>query len=186
MVSTNRGLWLSVGIAVVYYALRRAFAGDVRPMLVTVFVTALLVTITLLTPLQQSIANRFSGAEASNTTRERLYDTALAESLRSPLLGYGAPQSTDEGPAIGTHGLMWYVMFSHGFPALALLFLSAAALIVATARVRTPMGVAAHLSIVIFATQIPFYGLFPQIVLVGVAAGIALRETSTHDLELAA
>ena len=40
----------------------------------------------------------------------------------------------------------------------------------------------AHLAIVAFAVQIPFYGLFPQLVLVGVAAGVAIRENRSVAL----
>lgn len=176
IVSTNRGLWLSLAATLVYLGIRRARDGDARVLVTIGFVTAFAIILALMTPLNDSIQSRFSGANDSNTTRERLYDTALTGTELSPLLGYGAPVSTDTGPAIGTHGLVWYVMFAHGFPALGLLVIATMALLIATARARTEMALWAHLAIVAFAVQIPFYGLFPQIVLVGVAAGVAIRE----------
>jgi O-antigen ligase len=186
VISTNRGLWLSLGAAVAYLAIRFALRGDLRMILGVALVGSMLVVVALATPLHQSITSRFSGAEASNETRSRLYDTALEKTKESPLLGNGAPESTGDGPAIGTHGLMWYVMFSHGFPAVVLLFAAAATLLVATFRAQTRIAMAAHLSIVVFAVQIPFYGLFPQIVLIGVAAGVAWRENHpTRPLEVA-
>ncbi len=176
IVSTNRGLWLSLGGAVAYLAVRIALRGDLRLILGVAFVGTLLVVVTLATPLHQSISSRFSGAEASNETRSRLYETAIEKSKDSPLLGNAAPESVADGPAIGTHGLLWYVMFSHGFPAVILLFALAAGLLASTFRARTPTAMAAHLAIVVFVIQIPIYGLLPQIVLVGAAAGIAWRE----------
>jgi len=182
IVSTNRGLWVSLAVALLYYGVRRAVAGDARVLISVVLAGLFVVIVTLATPLSQVVNDRFSGAEASNATRERLYDTAFEQSVASPLLGYGAPDSVDTGPAIGTHGLLWYTMFAHGFPALVLLFTSTAALLAATFRARTRIALAAHLAIVVFAVQIPFYGLFPQIVLIGLAAGIAGRENRRTDV----
>jgi hypothetical protein len=182
IVSTNRGLWVSLAVAVLYFGVRRTIAGDARVLIAVVLAGAFVVIVTLATPLSQVVSDRFSGAEASNATRERLYDTAFEQSTVSPLLGYGAPDSVEDGPAIGTHGLLWYTMFSHGFPAVALLFTSTVALLVATFRARTRIALAAHLAIVVFAVQIPFYGLFPQIVLIGLAAGLAWRENRRTDV----
>ena len=176
VVSTDRGLWLSVGVAVVYLGVRRAMAGDARTLVSMFLIGTFLVAVTMVSPLGQTVQDRFSGVDASNATRSRLYDTALTQTKESPLLGFGAPESVAHGPAIGTHGLMWYVMFAHGFPALVMLFGAAAVLLVATARPKTKIALWSHLAIVVFAVQIPFYGLFPQIVLIGFAAGLAWRE----------
>ena len=185
IVSTDRGLWLSVGVAVVYLGIRRAIAGDARALVAIALVGALVVTLTMVSPLGQTVHDRFSGVQASNATRERLYATALTQTKQSPLLGFGAPETVERGPAIGTHGLMWYVMFAHGFPGLIMLFGAAAALLFATRRPRTKIALWSHLAIVVFAVQIPFYGLFPQIVLVGFAAGLAWRENHAAPAEAA-
>jgi hypothetical protein len=175
-ISTNRGAWLSIGLGLAYFAVRRAREGDARPLLAVAAVGVLAVGAVMFTPLSNTVDARLSETAASNTTREDVYKLAWVRSQDSPVLGYGAPESSDHSPPIGTHGLIWYAMFSHGFPGLALLLLALAALLVATARARTPAALWAHICIFMAITQLPYYGLLPQFVLVGIAAGIAWRE----------
>jgi O-antigen ligase len=175
-ISTNRGAWLSIGLGLVYFAVRRARDGDARPLFAVIAVGVLAVTAVTMTPLSNTVSARLSETAASNTTREDVYKLAWAKTLDSPVLGYGAPESADHSPPIGTHGLIWYAMFSHGFPALAMLLIALGALFCATFKARTPAALWAHICIFMAITQLPYYGLLPQIVLVGIAAGIAWRE----------
>ena len=175
-ISTNRGAWLSIGLGLVYFAIRRARAGDARPLFAVVAVGMLAVMAVTMTPLSNTVSARLSETAASNDTREDVYKLAWAKTLDSPVLGYGAPESADHSPPIGTHGLIWYAMFSHGFPALALLLIALAALFCATFKARTPAALWAHICIFMAITQLPYYGLLPQFVLVGVAAGLCWRE----------
>lgn len=175
-ISTNRGAWLSIGLGLVYFAVRRAAQGDRRPLAAIVAIGAVAVGLVMLSPLHSVVSARLDGAEASNSTREDVYRLAYAKTLESPLVGYGAPESTDHNPPIGTHGLIWYSMFSHGFPALALLLLTLATLFVTTFRCRTDTALWAHVCIFMTITQLPYYGLLPQFVLVGLAAGLCWRE----------
>ena len=89
-------------------------------------------------------------------------------------------------PPVGTHGLIWYVMFCHGFPALAMLIVALFALLFATMLARTPTALWAHICILICITQIPYYGLLPQLVVVGIAAGICWRENHPEEAALEA
>lgn len=177
VISTNRGAWLSIMVALVYFAIRRAMRGDARPMFVVTTLAALVFTVVLFTPLAGVVSTRLNEAQVSNTDRESVYKQALDGTKESPLVGYGAPASTETGlPPTGTHGLFWYVMFSHGFVGLALLLVAMLTLAFATAKARTPTALWAHICIVICITQIPYYGLLPQIVVVGLAGGICWRE----------
>jgi polysaccharide biosynthesis protein PslJ len=178
VVSTNRGAWLSVIIALIYFAARRAFRGDARPLGAILMLGAVVIASVLFTPLGQVVETRLSGSgvEQSNATRENVYKVAWERTELSPVLGYGAPESTDRPPPIGTHGLFWYVTFSHGFLATAMLLFATLVLVGATWRAPTDYALWAHICLVIFATQILYYGLLPQIVLVGIAAGICWRE----------
>ena len=182
-VSTNRGAWLSIGLGLVYFAVRRAREGDSRPLFAVIAVGALAVSAVMFTPLSNTVGARLSETAASNSTREDVYKLAWAKSQDSPILGYGAPESADHSPPIGTHGLIWYAMFSHGFPGLALLLVALGTLLFATARARTPAALWAHICIFMAITQLPYYGLLPQFVLVGIAAGISWRENHPEVLD---
>ncbi len=175
-ISTNRGAWLSIGLGLVYYAFRRAAKGDRRPLAAVLAIGAVAIGLVVFSPLHTVVAARLDGAEASNSTREDVYKLAYAKTLESPLVGYGAPESTDHNPPIGTHGLIWYAMFSHGFPFLVMLLAALVVLFATTFRCRNDTALWAHICIFMTITQLPYYGLLPQIVLVGFAAGICWRE----------
>jgi hypothetical protein len=184
-VSTNRGMWLSIAVALVYFAFRRALQADIRPMLVVAMLGAVTIALVLFTPLDSFVTARLQNSEASNTTRETVYKEAYEGALASPILGNGAPASTETGgPPIGTHGLVWYMMFVHGFPGLILLLAALFTLFVATALARTPVALWSHIAILICITQVAYYGLLPQIVLVGFAAGICWRENHPDEAAL--
>jgi O-antigen ligase len=184
-VSTNRGMWLSIAIALVYFAFRRMLQADIRPMFVVAVIGAMAIALVLFTPLDSFVTARLNNSEASNQTRENVYKEAYAGALESPILGHGAPEPTEDGgPPIGTHGLVWFVMFSFGFPGLVLLFAALAALFVSTALARTPTALWAHIVILICITQVAYYGLLPQIVLLGFAAGICWRENHPEEAAL--
>jgi O-antigen ligase len=184
-VSTNRGMWLSIAIALVYFAFRRMLQADVRPMFVVTLLGALAIALVLFTPLDSFVTARLNNSEASNTTRETVYKEAYAGALEAPILGHGAPVPTESGgPPIGTHGLIWFVMFSFGFPGLILLIATLATLFVSTAIARTPTALWAHITILVCVTQVAYYGLLPQIVLLGFAAGICWRENHPEEAAL--
>jgi O-antigen ligase len=182
-ISTNRGMWLSIAVTLVYFAIRRALVGDARPLLLVMTLAVLVPTLVLATPLEQVVFTRLDSTEESNSTRQNLYKEAYEWTRDSPLLGYGAPRTPDQPPPIGTHGLFWYAMFSHGFPGVLLLVATLVALLGWTASARTPTALWAHIAIVMFSIQIFFYGLLPHVVLLGFAAGIAWREN--HPVEAA-
>jgi hypothetical protein len=180
-VSTNRGLWLSIFVALFYFALRQMIRGDARPMLAVGMLGAVALTLVLFTPLSNVVSARLDNSEASNDTRSTVYSEAYEGALESPLIGNAAPKSQEVGsfdPPVGTHGLIWYVMYCHGFAALALIVVALFTLFFATLLARTPTALWAHISILVCITQIPYYGLLPQFVLVGIAAGICWRENN--------
>lgn len=118
VVSVNRGAWLSILLAVGYVVARRTFARDLRFAAASVIGLISLVVVVLATPLASVINERL---QTSNTdTRSNLYSAALDLAARSPLLGYGAPQSSalvadNNNVSIGTHGQFWTILVSHGY-----------------------------------------------------------------------
>ena len=99
------------------------------------------------------------------TTSERLV-------LTSPMV----PDAPVGMPPVGTHGLIWYLMFVHGFVGMALFLGWLGLEVLRSGRVRTADGWWSHLALVIGLVQVPFYGLLPQVVLLGIAAGLSHRE----------
>ncbi|MCC7076094.1 MAG: hypothetical protein IT198_03125 [Acidimicrobiia bacterium] len=176
VVSANRGLWLSLFIGATYLAIRRTLVGDWRALAVLIVSLAVIFSVITLTGMTSVISSKLDDSEDSNEQRSGLYSAALDATMDSPLLGFGATQSGEYQNPVGTHGLLWYVMFVHGFPAVTFLVLWVLAMLVTTARARTPTGLLAHTAILIFLFQLPIYGMLPQVVLMGIIAGIAWRE----------
>lgn len=175
-VSTNRGAALSLAVGLTYVAIRAAVRGNARPIAAITLATGIAVVVVVLTPLGTVVATRLAGAEASNSTRENLYGLAWERTQESPLIGHGEPVANAPDPPIGTHGLVWYAMVAHGLPGFALLVIALVALLVGSFGARTRTGIWVHAAIVIGVIQTPFYGLLPQIVVLGVAAGVCWRE----------
>ena len=94
------------------------------------------------------VTARLDNTEASNDTRGRVYKEAYEGTLESPLSATArrSPRTRSRsGPPVGTHGLIWYVMFCHGFPALAMLLVALFTLFFATLIARTPTALWAHI-----------------------------------------
>jgi hypothetical protein len=182
LVSVNRGLWISLGVALVYFAARKALRGKLRPFLVLVSTLLAVIVLLVATPAGQLVADKLDRSDRSNDSRGNLYELAYEGALESPLVGNGAPKRAEgapEGmPPVGTHGMLWYLMFVHGFVGLALFLTWLAGEVLRSGRVRTTDGWWTHLALVIGLVQVPFYGLLPQVVLFGIAAGLSHRESS--------
>ena len=112
-----------------------------------------------------------------------MYEEAWNGTLASPLIGHGEPTKIEGSslPPIGTHGLMWFTMYVYGLPALALLVVWLGTEVVKSAPSRAPGSMWTHLSLVIAFISTPVYGMLPQIVIVGIAAGIANRDASDRS-----
>ena len=114
VVSLNRGLWLSLGIGIAYVAVRLGLLGS-GGLLVRLFVGVMFLVLSLVvTPLGDLILSRIDNGH-SDAGRTELVVTALEGTAERPLLGWGAPRPNRDGlPPKGTHGQMWYLLFSHG------------------------------------------------------------------------
>lgn len=183
LVSVNRGLWISLAVGLVYFAVRKALRGQLGPVLVLVGVLVSVAALLVATPAGTLVAEKLDKSDKSNESRSNLYELAYQGAKESPLIGNGAPKRAEGAPAgmppVGTHGLLWYLMYVHGFVGLGLFLAWLAAEIWRSGRVRTADGWWSHLVLVIGLVQVPFYGLLPQVVLFGVAAGLSHREEVT-------
>lgn len=180
VLSVNRGLWVALAVALIYFAAHKALRGRFGAFFVLLSTMVAVVGILALTPAGGLVSDRLANSERSNDSRSTLYEEAFARAQESPLVGWGAtmkvPGAPENMPPVGTHGLLWYLMFVHGFVALFLFLGWLFTEVLRSGRIRHTQAWWAHLALVIGLVEVPFYGLLPQVVLIGVAAGLAHRE----------
>jgi len=175
--SLDRGLWLSLGAGVTYAAVRFGLRRDFRLVGLIVGAAAAIAVVLLLTPLGSLASGRFSHKTGDAGRLQR--DQAATQQVQaSPLFGYGAPQPNNVAGQsnIGTESEVFLLVYSHGYPGLALFFLWFAYTLFRSARFRTPEAFWAHIVILIACVQTPYYELTERLPIVMVAAAIAYRE----------
>ena len=174
--SFNRGLWMSIAVLFVYWAARRAMSGDWTGAKVAVGLAVVVALLLAFSPLGDLVFTKIETATDSNESRATLYVDAWGGALESPLIGWGAPTPQEGTSPIGTHGLVWWIMYNHGFVALALFVYWMVRTTWAALRTRRDVEVWSAVVLVIFLLQFGFYGLLPQLPIVGVAAGLVQRD----------
>ncbi|QTV80192.1 hypothetical protein [Microbacterium sp. NIBRBAC000506063] len=119
-----------------------------------------------------------------NTTEGRgnLYVETFERTLGSPIVGYGAPRPSYWSEIyIGTQGAIWNAMFCFGFVGLALFAFMLLAGAVRTFDAPNLSILWVHTSAVVACVLSIFYGLDRQLVFVGLALAILLREKYLGD-----
>ncbi len=176
VLSLNRGLWLSLGIGVVYVAVRLGFLGNTTMLFRGIVIAGLLTAVLIASPLGEVILTRLDTGH-SNEDRAELIVGAIDGAAERPLFGWGAPRPNERGlPSIGTHGQLWYLLFSHGLIGTAGYLGFFATVGLRTWRQRTPQGLWIHAVLVIGAVQMLFYLAIPsQLMVLMVAAMVAIR-----------
>jgi hypothetical protein len=177
--SLNRGLWLSLGVGLVYAAMRLTLRGRERAMLAFMAGSMVVLAVVAFTPLKGIIGERLETPH-SNERRVALYEEAIRGAWESPVFGYGGPRPSTwnpNAPSVGTQGQIWLVLFSHGWPA-TILFLSWFAFAFWRFRsTSSPTGFWCHVMILIMFVQLPVYGLLPmQLHIVMLLIALAYRE----------
>jgi polysaccharide biosynthesis protein PslJ len=178
----NRGMFVALGVGLVYAMFRLALRGRVAPLL-SLLTVVLIGGIAL---FQTGVLDRImlrTTYSATNIGRATVYEETFHRTLSSPLLGWGGPRpSRTLDISVGTQGHVWNVMFSHGFLALALFV---ATLLWLAWRTRRCMGFgfAAHVSLVMVAVAITYYGFDgPQMLVALTAAGLGTRQIDRRAL----
>lgn len=128
--SLNRGVWIGVGLSVVYVAVRFASRGKLAMVGVLGVIAALAAVLILVTPLKTVVTGRLSHGK-SNHLRANLSALAVRDALSSPVIGYGdtrqeqgSPTSIAIGPspkcvicgqlAVGSTGQLWLLLVCEG------------------------------------------------------------------------
>ncbi len=178
--SLNRGMFLSLAVGILYVTVRLAMRGRLNTLATVLCLATLAVFVVALTPLGHLVAASFSSTHGnSNQTRLSLYQDASAGAGASPMFGYGAPKALPGqagGPAIGTQGQLWLVLYSHGYPALVFFIGFFLAVLWQTRRARGTAGLWLHAVPLVALAQIAVYGWLPvELQVVMIAAALAYR-----------
>lgn len=156
----NRGMFIGLGVALLYIVSRAIIARNVRVLAAVAAVSIVGAFVFSVLPTEERLSQRL---ETSSSTEDRfsLYIEALERTAESPIIGFGAPRpsETTGAPAVGTQGQIWMVMFSHGFGA-ALPFLGWFLLAFRHSwRLNSPMGMTMGGAMASTSVTIFFYGI---------------------------
>jgi polysaccharide biosynthesis protein PslJ len=179
VVSANRGLWVGLGVGLVYAAVRMAVRGNARSLVAIVGFLALVAALLAFTPLEGYVTDRLAH-QHSNERRSSLGEQAVQGALERPLLGYGGPrESTDlpDAPEIGTHGHVYLVVFSQGLPGLAFFGGWWLWALWASRRGATGPPLWCHVLLLVGVLEFLYYDMMPtQLHLMMAVAAVAWRE----------
>ncbi len=188
VLTLNRGMFLGLGVAMLYIGIRAALLGRGKMMLAIVGIALVAGTSYLVLPVQERIDQRTAKVESIDD-RGNLYLETFNRTLESPLLGYGAPRPSERAgqPSVGTQGQVWMVMFSHGFVGLGL-FLGWLALLFARTLRRTDLvGLVCNALLLVAFVEVFYYGVLGAgLVIVMVAGALGLREPEQAGIGVSA
>jgi polysaccharide biosynthesis protein PslJ len=179
----NRGMFIAIGVALVWAAIIYALRGRSTPFVLLLAVGVAGFALASATGVLSTLNQRLQYSE-TNVGRLLIYREAWQGALQSPLFGNGAPKpSTTLDISVGTQGQLWNVMYSYGFVALAAFvgFFAYAAL--RSWRVGGPAGPWPHVTMVVTVLTFVYYGYDGvQLSVAMVGAAIALRAARIGSL----
>jgi hypothetical protein len=178
--SVSRGAWIGLAFGVVYAAIRVSLRKGAGSKVLKVAVGLISFSLIIfLSPLRGIIDARLAHPHSNQGRLEQSQEAARRAS-QSPLIGYGAPlpsEDEDIGHNIGTHGQIWLVVFSHGFPGLILYLAFFGFLAWHFRRCRTQSELWAHTLVLMALIMMPVYGFLSLNFDITMAAlGIAFRD----------
>lgn len=184
LLTLNRGMFLGLGLAAVVLAVRHAFRGNFRVLVLMAGAGVLGAATLSILPVEERLDNRLESS-GTNYSRMTVYVETIEAVGRSPLFGYGAPRPTESTVVpLGTQGQVWMVLFSHGFVGLLLFLGFLGALVLLTLRRVDLMGMTLNAVLVVLFVQSFYYGLLFQGLLIGfLVAAAALRGPSPVDAD---
>lgn len=173
----NRGMFLGLGVALAYILLRSIIRGNVRAIVALVALLVVAAGAWASLPAAERLSER---VDASSSTEDRvnLYAETFERTLEQPIFGYGAPRPSESStaPSVGTQGQFWMVMFSHGFPGVALFIGWLLWAYFRTIRERDPVSLACNTVLLLTVVESLYYGMMATGIMVAMlAAAVALR-----------
>jgi hypothetical protein len=130
VISLNRGLWIGLGVLVLYVAARYVLLGKLWIIAVVGLAAAALAVSVVASPLGDMVSARLDNGK-SNGVRSFLIDRALDGAADSPIIGYGSTRNTIGGRqsitvgesagcercgnfTVGGNGQLWQLIYAHG------------------------------------------------------------------------
>lgn len=173
----NRGMFIGLGVALVYAAVRLALLRHARAILALILLGVMVVGAFLVLPVGERLSNRLENS-ATNTSRSTLYEEVWQSTKESPLFGRGAPRPAESTgtPPVGTQGQMWLVLYSHGVAALVGFVGWFLVAFVVSLRRHDAVGLASNCVLIVGIVELTYYGLLPNgLPLMMIAAALATR-----------
>lgn len=177
MATSNRGMFAALGLAGVYVVVRLAIRDRAAPVLSIAVLGVVGAVVLLANGLLTQIQARQRFGDSSGT-RTSLYEETFERTLKSPLLGHGAPRPSVSEPLLsaGTQGYVWMLMFSFGFVGLALFLVFLWGTTLRTWRAPGDIDVVLHSVLVVASVVIVVYGLdIMQLLTIMLVAAVLLR-----------
>jgi len=170
--SQNRGMWLGLGISLVYVLVRLGLRHRYTALLWVLAGLMFAGSVFAFSPLQSIVTQRVETPH-SNEVRSSLARESVRVALTSPILGYGTTRSTigSERSAalgasancprcgnrvIGSTGQLWLMLISQGFIGAGLYLAFLLQVVVRYRRDHSPIGIGGSLVVVLAL----FYSLF--------------------------
>ena len=186
--SLDRGMWLSLGIGLVYAAFRLGARRESRGALRIVVVIAVLGLVVAVSPLGTLVSGRFSH-KTGDTSRLARDVAAQAQVAANPIVGYGSPNqavaTTHTQKSVGTESEVFLLLYSHGVPGLFLMATWLAYLVFRSGRVRdgdTRLHFWIHTALLVACVQAPYYELTERMPIMFAAAALLTRRIAQHEV----
>ena len=115
------------------------------------------------TPLGSVFNDRLTKHSNSTATRLSVYDNTTQQVRQSPFFGYGSPRPSADpnSPPLGTQGQFFLLVYSHGIPGLVFFISWFGMTVLRSFRRRSRDHLWAHVAIIIFLIEMPFYSFMP-------------------------
>lgn len=118
LLTLNRGMFIGVGLAALYVAVRALLVGNWRLCAAVVALGLFAVALFQVLPVGERLGGRLSdrAESTSNDTRASLYEQSIDRVSESPVFGFGVPQegTNPDAAPVGTQGQVWMLLVSHG------------------------------------------------------------------------
>lgn len=174
--TSNRGMFIGLGISAAYVLLRQFLAAHWRAVGMGVAAIVAMVVTLFASGTVDNILGRQDYSDSTGG-RAALYRATWKATLESPIIGYGAPRMEPSiGVSMGTQGYLWTLMFCFGFVGLALFVLFMACTVASGARVKTTSGYWLHSVPVTCCVVFIFYSFdIAQLTILMLASMVCIR-----------
>ena len=142
--TSNRGMFIGLGISAAYVLLRQFLAANWRAVGIGIAAITAVVVALFASGTVDNILGRQDYSDSTGG-RAALYQATWKATLESPIIGYGTPRmELSVGVSMGTQGYLWTLMFCFGLVGLALFLIYILCTVYTGARVKTAAGYWLH------------------------------------------